>query len=315
MSEPALPPGNFIVDMLAQAAAGRYSSLAGREQELDALGSIILRRSKRNPLLLGEPGVGKTALVEGFASRVVEGRTPFSSGEVSLYGLCLGGLLSGTSYRGDLETRVRDLLLFLGKCPRQRFLFIDELHLLFRAGRSEGGLDVASLLKPFLARGDLSVIGASTNEEWGLVAEADPALARRFQVIRVNEPGPKAALDMLRAAAADLSRYHGLEIPHSLLEQVLSLSSQYPGLSRLPDRAIDFLDDACVHRLQGMSCRVRDPALAPARSASRRAFRLRDYAREKWSAQLNRAEAPLELRREDLLAVAARAQMPTEEAS
>jgi ATP-dependent Clp protease ATP-binding subunit ClpA len=177
---------------------------------------------------------------------MIAGAVPPDLARRSLFSLNLGSLLAGTGYRGDFEKRLRDLVETLRRPGAQRLLFIDEIHLLGRAGKSEGGLDAANLLKPLLARGELPCIGASTAEEWGELVARDPALERRFQPVTIAEPSPELALQMLRGLRDRFERHHGVEITDDALAAAIEHSAITAPERRLPDRAIDLLDEACA---------------------------------------------------------------------
>jgi ATP-dependent Clp protease ATP-binding subunit ClpA len=244
VSEAAFCIDDFGVDLCALALAGRLDPIAGRRRIISRMAQVLARKSKRNPLLLGEPGVGKSALVEGLAQLMVSYEAPPHLRNLRIFSLHLGSIVAGTAYRGDFEQRLRALMEELS-CPGSgRILFVDEIHLLDRAGRSEGGLDAANLLKPLMARGALACIGATTAEEWSGMAARDPALARRFLPIRVAEPSALEALEMLQALRPRLQQHHDVEISDEALEWAVASSAA--SACRLPDRAIDRLDGACA---------------------------------------------------------------------
>jgi ATP-dependent Clp protease ATP-binding subunit ClpB len=252
---------DFGVDLCALARAGRLDPVAGRRCLIARIAQVLARKSKRNPLLLGEPGVGKSALVEGLAQLMVSDEAPLHLRGLRIFSLHLGSIVAGTAYRGDFEQRLRGLIGELSRPGSGRILFVDEIHLLDRAGRSEGGLDAANLLKPLLARGALACIGATTSDEWACMAARDPALARRFLPIPVPEPSLAEALEMLRALRPRLEQHHGVEIPDEALEWAMAPSSSATG--RLPDRAIDRLDGACAClRLRAGTAALPEEALA-----------------------------------------------------
>jgi ATP-dependent Clp protease ATP-binding subunit ClpA len=236
----------FGADLTAEARAGRLDPVAGRDAEIARLIRVLARKTKNNPILLGPPGVGKTAIVEGLAARMIAGTVPADLARRSLFSLNLGSLLAGTGYRGDFEQRLRDLVETLRRPGSNRLLFVDEIHLLGRAGKSEGGLDAANLLKPLLARGELPCIGASTAEEWGEMVSRDPALERRFQPIEIAEPSPELALEMLRGLRPRFERHHHVEISDEALTAAIERSAVIAPGRKLPDRAVDLLDEACA---------------------------------------------------------------------
>jgi len=236
----------FGVDLTAEARAGRLDPVAGRDREINRAVRILARKTKNNPLLLGPPGVGKTAIVEGLALKMIAGEVPAELAGRSLYSLNLGSLLAGTGYRGDFEQRLRDLIAELRRPGSARVLFIDEIHLLGRAGKSEGGLDAGNLLKPLLARGELPCIGASTPVEWSSLVATDTALERRFQSIEVAEPDAAGALVMLRGLRQRFEHHHRVEILDEALSTAIEHSALVAPGRYLPDRAIDLLDEACA---------------------------------------------------------------------
>jgi ATP-dependent Clp protease ATP-binding subunit ClpB len=237
---------DFGVDLTARARAGRLDPVFGRNPEIGRVIRILARKTKNNPLLVGEPGVGKTAIAEGLAHRIVTGQVPRDMADVTLFSLNLGSLLAGTGYRGDFEQRLQDLIAELRRPGVRRLLFIDELHLIGRAGKSEGGLDAGNLLKPLLARGELPCIGASTPVEWAQMVARDPALERRFQPVLVDEPTAADTLAMLHGLRPRYERHHGVEIADEALQAAVDLSIALQPGRRLPDKAIDLLDEACA---------------------------------------------------------------------
>ncbi len=267
------------VDLTAEAAAERLDPVYGREREIGRVLRILSRKTKNNPVLLGDPGVGKTAIVEGLATRMALGEVPAGLAQYRLFSLDLGRLLAGTSYRGDFEQRLRDLVQELREPGALRILFIDEVHLLGKAGRSEGGLDAANLLKPLLARGTLPCIGATTPREWADFVATDPALERRFQPVVVREPSPEQTVSMLATLKCRFESHHGVRIDGA----ALAAAAEYPrrGGRKLPDCAVDLLDEACaLIRLQQTS-EVDSPefAVAEARlAAAENAFQLEEVA-------------------------------------
>lgn len=237
---------DFGVDLTAHAHAGKLDPVFGREKELGRLLRVLARKTKNNPVLIGEPGVGKTAIVEALAHRIVHGDVPSELIDVTLFSLNLGQLLAGTSYRGDFEQRLQSLVAELRRPGRRRLLFIDELHLLGKAGKSDGGIDAGNLLKPLLARGELPCIGASTAVEWGTMVDRDPALERRFQPVEVREPSKEDTLAMLRGLRCRYEQHHGVEIGDAALQAAIDRSIATMPNRRLPDKAVDLLDEACA---------------------------------------------------------------------
>ena len=228
-----------------EAARGTYDPVAGREEELDRVIQILLRRSKNNPVLLGDPGVGKTAVVEALAQRLALGLVPEALQSTRLLMLDLGSLVAGTKYRGEFEDRMKKLLREVARAG-DVILFLDELHTILGAGGAEGAIDGADLLKPALARGELRMIGATTGEEYRKLVEKDPALERRFQPVRVEEPDRDQARAVLEVLLPRYSRHHGLTFLPEALDAAVDLSVRYLPDRRLPDKAIDLLDEAAA---------------------------------------------------------------------
>ena len=232
----------YAADLTAQARAGQFDPVIGRETELQRVGHILARRSKNNPVLVGEPGVGKTALAEALAQRVADGAAPGFLRGAAVYALDLGALLAGTRYRGDFEARLKGILAALD--GQNAVLFIDELHTLVGAGATEGGsVDAANLLKPALARGQLRVLGATTPAELRHL-EKDRALWRRFQTVDVPEPSEGDALEILRGLAPRYAEHHGVTYTEGALDAAVRLSARHLRDRFLPDKAIDVLDEA-----------------------------------------------------------------------
>ncbi|WP_261663552.1 ATP-dependent Clp protease ATP-binding subunit [Deinococcus sp. Marseille-Q6407] len=236
----------YAADLTAQARAGRFDPLIGRDAELERVLHILARRQKNNPVLVGEPGVGKTALAEGLAQRIAAGEVPPFLQGASVHALDLGALTAGTRYRGDFEERLGALLRELE--GQNAVLFIDELHMLVGAGRTEGGsMDAAGLLKPALARGELRVLGATTPAELRHL-ETDRALWRRFGTVTVPEPDEAAALEILRGLSSHYAEHHGVTYTDAALEAAVRLSVRHLKDRFLPDKAIDVLDEAGAAR-------------------------------------------------------------------
>lgn len=244
--EPAAkdPLQAYATDLVARAAAGKIDPLVGREEELERIIHVLCRRRKNNPLLVGEAGVGKTAMAEGLALRIHEGRVPETLRGVSLFSLDMGSLLAGTRYRGDFEERVKAVLEALAKRPGS-LLFIDEIHTLVGAGAVSGGsMDASNLLKPVLASGDLRCIGATTFQEAKSSIERDRPLARRFQRVEIGEPSEADSVAILKGLRSRYEAHHGVRYPDDVLEAAVKLSSRYLRDLALPDKAIDVLDEA-----------------------------------------------------------------------
>jgi len=238
-------------DLTAEALAGRLDPVVGREKELDRVLRTLCRRGKNSPLLIGEPGVGKTAIAEGLALRLVSGPAPEELRGKRVAALDLGSLVAGTKYRGDFEERLKAVLEET-RAAGNVILFIDEMHTLLGAGAAEGAIDAANLLKPALGRGELQVLGATTPEEYRRYVEKDQALVRRFQPVAVEEPGREAAVSILLGLRGRFEAHHGLSISDGALGAAVDLSRRYLPERFLPDKAIDLLDEAAAAgRLRG----------------------------------------------------------------
>ncbi|MBA2689255.1 MAG: AAA family ATPase, partial [Burkholderiales bacterium] len=235
---------NFTQNLNGLALAGKIDPLIGREKELERVIQILCRRRKNNPLLVGEAGVGKTAIAEGLARRIVEGDVPEILTKSQVYSLDMGALLAGTKYRGDFEQRLKAVLKQLIENPHA-ILFIDEIHTLIGAGAASGGtLDASNLLKPALSGGQLKCIGATTYTEFRGIFEKDHALSRRFQKIDVNEPSIQETVEILRGLKTRFEVHHGVKYTPSALTTAAELSARYINDRHLPDKAIDVIDEA-----------------------------------------------------------------------
>lgn len=235
----------FGVDMTEKAINGELDPVVGREKEIDRMTTILGRRSKNNPALIGEPGVGKTAVVEGLAQRIADGAVPpFLQGK-RLFQLDLTAMIAGTKYRGQFEERLQKVLAVLKK-HQEVIVFIDEMHLLAGAGSAEGSMDAANILKPALARGDMRMIGATTFDEYRKYIEKDAALGRRFQTVVVDEPSIDEAVAMVRGLAGRLAEHHGVRLDDAVLRKAAELAERYIPDRRLPDKAIDVVDEAAA---------------------------------------------------------------------
>ncbi len=234
----------YATDLVARAAAGRLDPLVGREAEIARMAQVLCRRRKNNPLLVGDSGVGKTALVEGLARRIHEGKVPEPLADARIFALDLGALLAGSRYRGDFEERLKAVLKALAEVPGA-ILFVDELHTIVGAGATTGGaLDAANLLKPALASGELRCIGATTFQDLKGSLDRDRALARRFQVVEVSEPTQEEALAVLQGLRAEYERHHGVKYAEEALDAAVRLAAKHLPERRLPDSALDVLDEA-----------------------------------------------------------------------
>lgn len=230
-------------DLTAEAFLGRLDPVIGREKEIDQLVRILCRRSKNNPCLVGEPGVGKTAVVEGLAQAISEGAVPEEMQDKVIFSLDIAAVIAGTKYRGEFEERMR---LIVRECVKHGnvILFIDEMHNLVGAGGADGAIDAANILKPMLARGELQVIGATTLAEYRKKVEKDAALERRFSKVEVREPEPEAAMEILRGLRPHYEAHHGVRITDEAIKAALELSMRYIHDRFLPDKAIDLIDEA-----------------------------------------------------------------------
>jgi type VI secretion system protein VasG len=256
------PLSAYTVDMTEEARRGATDPVTGRDAEIRQLIDILLRRRQNNPILTGEAGVGKTAVVEGLAQRIVAGQAPKALAGVRLLALDLGALQAGTGVRGEFEKRLKGVVDAIAASPTPIVLFVDEAHLLIGAGGQAGQGDAANLLKPALARGALRCVAATTWGEYKRHIEKDPALARRFEVVKVAEPEPEAAVGMLRGVAAKLERHHGVRILEDGLREAVRLSHRYIAGRQLPDKAVGVLDTACARVAVSQS--EPPPALADA---------------------------------------------------
>ena len=235
----------YCRDLTRRAAEGELDPVFCREAELDRMVEILCRRQKNDPCLIGEPGVGKTALAEGLALRIAAGQVPRALQGRRLLALDMASLVAGTKYRGDFEERLKNLLEELVR-DGTAILFIDEFHTIVGAGAAEGAIDAASILKPVLARGELQLIGATTNQEFRTHIQKDAALERRFGRVQVEEPTPAQAVEILNGLAPRYERYHNVRLPPQTLQAAVELSVRYLPGRCLPDKAIDLVDEACA---------------------------------------------------------------------
>ena len=234
----------FGVDLTAQAEAGELDPVIGRDEEIRRVIQVLSRRTKNNPVLIGEPGVGKTAIVEGLAQRIVSGDVPESLKDRRVVSVDIGGLLAGAKYRGEFEERLKGVLNEVKEANGQIVMFIDELHTIVGAGAAEGAVDAANLLKPMLARGELRAVGATTLDEYRQHIEKDPALERRFQPVQVGEPTVEDTIAILRGLKERYEVHHGVRIQDSALIAAATLSHRYIADRFLPDKAIDLIDES-----------------------------------------------------------------------
>ncbi|MDD4409154.1 MAG: AAA family ATPase [Candidatus Pacebacteria bacterium] len=235
---------NYSRNLTNLARKGKLDPIVGREDETRRLMQILSRRTKNNPVLIGEAGVGKTAIVEGLAQKIIKGEVPESLKDKEVISLDLGSLIAGTRYRGEFEDRIKNLLKEIRRADGKYLLFIDELHTLIGAGGAEGAIDASNLMKPALARGELRAIGATTLKEYQKYIESDPALERRFQPIFVTEPSVEDTISILRGIKEKYELHHGLKIKDSALSSAAELSSRYIPDRFLPDKAVDLMDEA-----------------------------------------------------------------------
>ena len=231
-------------DLTAEAEEGKLDPVIGRDDEIRRVIQVLSRRTKNNPVLIGEPGVGKTAIVEGLAQRIVEEDVPESLTDRRVVALDIGSLLAGSKYRGEFEERLKAVLKEISDARGQIILFMDELHTIVGAGAAEGAVDAANLLKPMLARGELRAVGATTLDEYKKHVEKDAALERRFQPINVGEPTVEATIAILRGLKGRYEAHHKVTITDAALIAAATLSHRYIADRFLPDKAIDLVDEA-----------------------------------------------------------------------
>ncbi len=280
------------IDLTAAAAAGKLDPVIGREREIERVIQIISRRTKNNPVLIGEPGVGKTAIVEGIAHRIASGDVPETIKGKRLLTLDVGALVAGTKYRGEFEERLKKVIEEI-KAARNCLLFVDEMHTLVGAGAAEGAVDASNILKPSLSRGEIQCIGATTVDDYRKYVERDPALERRFQPILVEEPSVEESIDILRGIKERYEDHHQLTISDEALKTAAHLASRYIPDRFLPDKAIDLIDEA--------SSRVRLRHLVPPLSIAELRRALESVRREKEQAIANQQyEYAAELREREL---------------
>ena len=247
----------FSEDLVQKASS--MDPVIGRDREIETVIGILSRKNKNNPALVGEPGVGKTAIAEGLAQRMAAGNVPPQLREKRLVSLNMASLVAGTKYRGEFEERLRDLLVEIRRSG-DVILFVDEMHTIVGAGAAEGAIDAANILKPALGRGEIQILGATTQEEYRKCIEKDPALERRFRPVTVNEPSAEATLNILMGLKQGLERHHGLRILEETLKEAVQMSRRYLPDLYLPDKAIDLVDEAASHARMEELCRGRSSA-------------------------------------------------------
>ena len=235
---------NYCINLSRRAREGKLDAVIGREEEIERVVQILNRRQKNNPCLIGEPGVGKTAIAEGLAQRIAAGQVPFKLRDKEVYLLDLTALVAGTQFRGQFESRMKGLIEEIRKAGNI-ILVIDEVHNIVGAGDAEGSMNAANILKPALSRGEIQVIGATTFNEYRKFIEKDSALERRFQPVTVAEPNMEDTLEILKGIAHYYENFHGVQIPEGILRQAVALSERYITDRFLPDKAIDLIDEAC----------------------------------------------------------------------
>src|SRR5258707_4459963 len=236
----------FSVDLTEKAGKGELEPIVGRDEEIRQVVDILMRRRQNNPILTGEAGVGKTAVVEGFALRIVAGDVPPALKDVTLRTLDIGLLQAGASMKGEFEQRLRQVIEEVQQSPKPIILFIDEAHTLIGAGGAAGTGDAANLLKPALARGTLRTVAATTWDEYKKHFEKDPALTRRFQVVKIDEPSETKAILMMRGISAPLEKHHKVLILDEAIEAAVRLSHRYIPARQLPDKSVSLIDTACA---------------------------------------------------------------------
>src|SRR3989344_5645797 len=236
----------YAINLTLRAKEGKLDPVIGRDEELRRLIQVLSRRTKNNPVLIGEPGVGKTAIVEGLAQRIVKGDVPEPLKDREIIMLDLGSLIAGTKFRGEFEDRLKAFIKEIQQAAGRYILFIDEIHMIVGAGAAEGAVDASNLLKPPLARGELRAVGATTIKEYQRYIEKDAALERRFQPIMVEEPSIEDSIAILRGLKEKYEVHHGIRISDKALAAAVNLSARYISDRFLPDKAVDLMDEAAA---------------------------------------------------------------------
>lgn len=236
----------FAINLNERAAQGKLDPVIGRDEEIRRVLQILSRRTKNNPILVGEPGVGKTAISEGIAQKIVDGNVPENLKNRIIYSLDLGAVIAGAKYQGEFEERLKAIVKEVIDSDGEVILFIDEIHTLVGAGRSSGAMDASNILKPALARGELRTIGSTTLDEYQKYFETDKALERRFQMVMVDEPTPAESISILRGLKEKYENHHKVRIEDDALISAVELSHRYITSRFLPDKAIDLVDEAAA---------------------------------------------------------------------
>ena len=234
----------YATNLNELAAKGKLDPVIGRDDEIRRVLQILSRRTKNNPILVGEPGVGKTAISEGIAEKIVDGNVPENLKSRKVYSLDMGALIAGAKYQGEFEERLKGVVKEVVESDGEIILFIDEIHTLVGAGRSSGAMDASNILKPALARGELRTIGSTTLDEYQKYFETDKALERRFQMVMVDEPSPAESISILRGLKEKYENHHHVRIEDDALIAAVNLSHRYINNRFLPDKAIDLVDEA-----------------------------------------------------------------------
>ncbi len=236
----------YAINLIEAARNGKLDPVIGRDEEIRRVLQILSRRTKNNPILIGEPGTGKTAIVEGLAQRILRGDVPENLKNKQLYSLDMGALVAGAKYKGEFEERLKSVINEVTKSDGNIILFIDEIHTLVGAGKGEGAMDAANILKPALARGELRSIGATTLDEYQKYFEKDKALERRFQTVMVDEPDTASSISILRGLKERYENHHQVRIKDEAIIAAVELSNRYITERFLPDKAIDLMDEAAA---------------------------------------------------------------------